>query len=55
MVWKKKEFESRARGEGRGVIELSEHIYNPVRPACQVLQTFNSSPHDGQMVQPHRD
>lgn len=39
MGWKKrKEFESRARGEGRGVIELSERIYNPVRPAWQLLQ-----------------
>jgi hypothetical protein len=35
----KKEFESRARGDGRGVIELSERIYNPVDgPAWQLLK-----------------
>lgn len=39
----KKEFESRARGEGRGVIELSERIYNPVRPARQVFECSPSN------------
>ena len=42
MAWKK-EFESRARGEGRGVIELSERIYNPVRPAWPLLTSRASS------------
>lgn len=53
----KKEFESRARGEGRGVIELSERIYNPVDgPAWQLLKVkpIQSSCRERQrQVHPH--